>query len=61
MNRLPAARYDRRARPGQGLAHTHIKPRTPRLNGEEERSHRIDADVFNDKLREWEAYCNYHR
>lgn len=41
-----------------------------------ERSHRIDAEefyrlldgviideaeVFNDKLREWEDYCNYHR
>lgn len=47
--------------------HVYIKPRTPRLNGKVERSHRIDAEefyrlldgdviddakVFNDKLRE---------
>jgi len=52
----------------KGIAHTYIKPRTPRLNGEVERSHRIDAEefyrlldgviiddakVFNDKLPEW--------
>lgn len=58
----------------KGIAHTHIKPRTPRLNGKVERSHRIDAEefyrmldgvvidtaeVFNDKLREWEDYYNY--
>ncbi|WBB63036.1 integrase core domain-containing protein [Streptomyces sp. WMMC500] len=58
------------------IAHTYIKPRTPRLNGKAERSHRIDAEefyrllngviiddaeVFNDKLREWEDYDNYHR
>ncbi|MER5348650.1 hypothetical protein ABT030_52400, partial [Streptomyces mirabilis] len=51
----------------KGIAHTYIKPRTPRLNGKVERSHHIDADefhrllesviidnaeVFNDKLRE---------
>ncbi|BFU47416.1 integrase core domain-containing protein [Krasilnikovia sp. MM14-A1004] len=60
----------------KGIAHKYIKPRTPRLNGKVERSHRIDAeefyrmldgvliddaDVFNDKLREWEDYYNYHR
>ncbi|GAA1821453.1 IS481 family transposase [Planosporangium flavigriseum] len=60
----------------KGIAHTYIKPRTPRLNGKVERSHRIDAEefyrmldgvviddaeVFNDKLREWEDYYNYHR
>ncbi len=60
----------------KGIAHTHIKPGTPRLNGKVERSHRIDAEefcrlldgvigddaeVFNDKLREWEDYYNYHR
>ena len=28
----------------KGIAHTHIKPRTPRLNGKVERSHRIDAE-----------------
>ena len=62
--------------PDKGIAHKYIKPRTPRLNGKVERSHRIDAeefyrmldgvliddaDVFNDKLREWEDYYNYHR
>ncbi len=60
----------------KGVGHTYIKPRTPRLNGKVERSHRIDseefyrmlegvliddAQVFNDKLREWEDYYNYHR
>ena len=53
-----------------------MQPRTPRLNGKVERSHRIDAEefyqlldgvviddteVFNDKLREWENFYNYHR
>jgi transposase len=52
----------------KGAGHVYIKPRTPRLNGKVERSHRIDAEecyrlldgvviddaqVFNDKLREW--------
>ena len=60
----------------QGVGHRYIKPRTPRLNGKVERSHRIDAEefyrlldgaviddakVFNDKLREWEEYYNYDR
>lgn len=60
----------------KGIGHAYIKPRTPRLNGKVERSHRIDgeefyrllegviiddAEVFNDKLREWEDYYNYHR
>ncbi|MHB1986540.1 MAG: IS481 family transposase [Acidimicrobiales bacterium] len=59
-----------------GVGHRHIKPRTPRLNGKVERSHRIDAEefyrllegividdakVFNDKLREWEDYYNFDR
>jgi len=59
-----------------GVGHRYIKPRTPRLNGKVERSHRIDteefyalldgvviddAKVFNNKLREWEDYYNYHR
>lgn len=50
--------------------------RRRRLNGKVERSHRIDAEefyrlldgvviddaqVFNDKLQEWENYYNYHR
>jgi transposase InsO family protein len=53
------------------------RPRTPRLNGEVERSHRVDDQefyqlidqdgisddihLFNQKLREWEDYYNYHR
>ena len=60
----------------KGVGHVYIKPRTPRLNGKVERSHRIDAEefyrlldgaviddanVFNNKLREWEDYYNYHR
>jgi Homeodomain-like domain/Integrase core domain len=64
------------ARPGQGIGHVDIKPRTPRLNGKVERSHRIDAEefyrlldgvviddtkLFNDKLREWEDFYTYHR
>ncbi|MDV9171993.1 integrase core domain-containing protein [Streptomyces sp. W16] len=60
----------------KGTGHACIKPRTPRLNGKSERSHRIDgeefyqllegiiiddAEVFNDKLREWKDYCDYRR
>jgi transposase InsO family protein len=60
----------------KGIGHVYIKPRTPRLNGKVERSHRIDAEefyqlldgvvlddakVFNDKLQEWEDCYNYHR
>ena len=60
----------------KGIGHRYIKPRTPRLNGKVERSHRIDneefyrllggaviddAKVFNNKLQEWEDYYNYHR
>ena len=60
----------------RGISHDYIKPRTPRLNGKVERSHRIDNEefyqlldgmviddtkVFNDKLREWENFYNYHR
>jgi hypothetical protein len=60
----------------QGVGHRYIKPRTPRLNGKVERSHRIDAEefyrlldgaviddakVFNHKLQEWEDYYNYDR
>jgi len=60
----------------KGFGHTYIRPATPRLNGKVERSHRIDAEEFyrlldgvmiddanvlNDKLRQWEDYYNYHR
>jgi hypothetical protein len=30
----------------RGAGHVYIKPRTPRLNGKVERSHRIDAEEF---------------
>ena len=59
------------------IRHVYIRPRTPHLNGKVDRSRRVDeqefyqlldkngiADdihLFNDKLREWEDYCNYHR
>lgn len=61
----------------QEVRHVYIRPRTPHLNGKVERSHRVDdqefyqllddggiADdvhLFNEKLREWEDYYNYHR
>jgi len=50
-----------------------IKPRTPRLNGKVERSHRTDEEEFyqsleytgdvdlNKKLEEWERFYNLHR
>jgi len=59
------------------IRHVYIRPRTPRLNGKVERSHRVDEQefyqlldqggisddiqLFNVKLREWEDYYNYHR
>lgn len=60
----------------RGIGHVYIKPRTPRLNGKVERSHRIDAEefyrmldgvviddtnLFNDNLQEWEDFYNFHR
>jgi transposase InsO family protein len=60
----------------KGIGHIYIKPRTPRLNGKVERSHRIDAEefyrllegqviddtnLFAQKLQEWEDYYNYDR
>ena len=61
----------------QDIRHVYIRPRTPRLNGKVERSHRVDDEefyqlldkdgvsddihLFNEKLREWEDYYNYHR
>lgn len=60
----------------KGIRHVYIKPRTPRLNGKVERSHRIDeeefyrmlkgvviddAKLFNEKLKEWEHFYNYQR
>ena len=59
------------------VRHVYIRPRTPRLNGKVERSHRIDDEefyqvledspvresihLFNQKLREWEDYYNFDR
>ena len=58
------------------IRHVYIRPRTPRLNGKVERSYRVDDQkfyqlldqrgvstdihLFNEKLREWEDYYNYH-
>jgi len=60
-----------------GIEHVYIRPRTPRLNGKVERSHRIDAQefyqlldkngvsddihLFNKKLRDWENFYNFNR
>ena len=61
----------------EDIRHVYIRPRTPHLNGKVERSHRVDDQefyqlldkdgisddihLFNEKLREWEDYYNYHR
>jgi len=60
----------------QGIEHVYIRPKTPRLNGKVERSHRIDqeefyrllegeviddANVFNLKLKQWQDYYNFDR
>lgn len=62
---------------GLDIRHVYIRPRAPHLNGKVERSHRVDDQefyqlldkdgvtddihLFNEKLREWEDYYNYHR
>lgn len=60
----------------RGIGHVYIKPRTPRLNGKVERSHRIDQEgfyrmlegvvidstgLFKDRLQEWENFYNFSR
>ncbi|MFZ4843663.1 integrase core domain-containing protein [Mycetocola saprophilus] len=60
----------------KGIEHVYIRPATLRLNGKVERSHRIDteefcrllegqiiddANLFTDKLQEWEDYYNFDR
>lgn len=60
----------------KGIGHVYIKPATPRLNGKVERSHRIDseefyrllegeviddADLFAERLQQWEDHYNYDR
>lgn len=56
-----------------GMEHVYIKPATPRLNGNVERSHLTDKQEFyqlidykddvdlHEKLAEWEAFYNCHR
>ena len=59
-----------------GIGHVKIRPRTPRLNGKVERSHRIDSDefyrllegeviddanLFAERLQQWEDHYNYDR
>lgn len=56
-----------------GIEHVYIRPRTPRLNGKVERSHRTDEEEFNQlltytddvdltrKLEEWERFYNLSR
>lgn len=62
---------------GLDIRHVYIRPRTPRLNGKVERSHRVDNQEFyqlldkdgisddihilNKQLREWENYYNHNR
>ena len=57
----------------RGIRHVYIRPRTPRLNGQVERSRRTDKQEFyqlltytgdvdlNAKLTQWENLYNYHR
>jgi transposase InsO family protein len=57
----------------QSIQHVYIKPRTPRLNGKVERSHRTDQTEFyqlltytddvdlNAKLEAWENFYNFDR
>jgi transposase InsO family protein len=57
----------------KGMRHVYIKPRSPRLNGKVERSHRTDQEEFyqlltytddvdlNEKLAEWERFYNLDR
>ena len=59
-----------------GVRHIYIRPRTPRLNGKVERSHRIDEDEFyhmlkgkvinslddlNFKIKTWQDFYNFNR
>ena len=57
----------------KGMRHVYIRPRSPRLNGRVERSHRTDQEEFyqlltytddvdlNEKLAEWERFYNLDR
>ena len=70
QSRFPTTVLDR------GIGHVYIKPSSLHLNGKVERSHRIDDEefyrmledividdtaLFNDKLQEWENFCNFNR
>ncbi|MGW4393354.1 hypothetical protein [Streptomyces sp. NPDC004685] len=44
----------------KGIGHVHVKPRTPRLNGKVERSHRIDSEEFY-RLLEGQVVGDVHR
>lgn len=61
---------------GNGIEHSYIQRRTPRLNGRVERSHRRDSEEFyrllegqvvddtprfTEQFQKWEDYCNYHQ
>ena len=60
-------------RADQGIQHVYIKPRTPPLNGQVERSHRTDQQEFyqllsykgdvdlEPRLAEWERFSNFDR
>ncbi|MBJ22397.1 MAG: hypothetical protein CL933_23550 [Deltaproteobacteria bacterium] len=47
----------------QGMKHVHLKPRTPQLNDNIERSHRTDKDdvALEEKLAVWERFYNFDR
>lgn len=60
----------------KGIGHVKIRPRTPRLNGKVERSHRIDSEefyrlldgegiddsrLFAERFQQWEDHYNYER
>ena len=57
----------------RGIRHVYIKPRTPRLNGKVERSHRTDKQAcyqllsykddvdLEQRLAEWERFYNFDR
>lgn len=58
---------------GQGMQHRYIRPRTSKVNGKVERSHRTDQEEFyqlltytddvdlNNRLNSWENFYNFDR
>src|SRR5687768_13751486 len=76
MNRLPSSQRHKPLERRWKRYERQQPAATPRLNGEVERSHRIEAEefyrlldgqviddarVFNEHLAEWETYYNQHR